>query len=188
MYNENFPKCFKIAGLGCSSGPNTLLAISQIIDTIHGLCQQNNCKAPEFQVYLNDLPDNDFNTIFKSLPIFYEKLKKEKREELMSHCFVSGSPGSFYARVFPNRSIHGSAKSGCRLTDAQPHDSVSKMTVSPLIVKQQFVNDSEMSYTSAPMSRSNFARSSLLDKLEVFEPGDVLIRNRESTSLLLSVS
>ncbi|XP_059648673.1 benzoate carboxyl methyltransferase-like [Cornus florida] len=105
MYNEDFPKCFKIADLGCSSGPNTLFVISEIINTIHGLCQQNNSKPPEFQVYLNDLPDNDFNTIFKSLPVFYEKLKKSRGEEL-SPCFVSGSPGSFYDRLFPTSSLH----------------------------------------------------------------------------------
>ncbi|XP_059651732.1 benzoate carboxyl methyltransferase-like [Cornus florida] len=106
MYNQNFPKCFQIADLGCSSGPNTLLVISQSINTIQGLCQRNDCKTPEFQVYLNDLPDNDFNTIFKSLPKFYEeKLKKRKGEEL-SPCFVSGTPGSFYGRLFPSRSLH----------------------------------------------------------------------------------
>uniref|UniRef100_A0A5B7AQH7 Uncharacterized protein n=1 Tax=Davidia involucrata TaxID=16924 RepID=A0A5B7AQH7_DAVIN len=106
MYNDdNFPKCFKIADLGCSSGPNTLLVVSEIINTVHGLCQQNNCEAPEFQVSLNDLPDNDFNTIFKSLPTFYAKLKNEKGDKL-GPCFISGVPGSFYARLFPSKSLH----------------------------------------------------------------------------------
>ncbi|KAA8520355.1 hypothetical protein F0562_014611 [Nyssa sinensis] len=105
MYNDNFPECFNIADLGCSSGPNTLLVISNIIDTLHGLCLQNNGKAPEFQVFLNDLPNNDFNTIFKSLSTFYAKLKKEKGDKL-GPCFISGMPGSFYGRLFPSKSLH----------------------------------------------------------------------------------
>ncbi|KAG5627190.1 hypothetical protein H5410_012408 [Solanum commersonii] len=55
---------------------------------------------PEFQAYLNDLPDNDFNTIFKSIPSFYRDLKDE------ANCFISGVPGSFYERVFPSKSLH----------------------------------------------------------------------------------
>ncbi|KAA8520358.1 hypothetical protein F0562_014614 [Nyssa sinensis] len=95
MYSDKFPECFSIADLGCSSGPNTLLVISNIIDTVHSLCHQNNGKAPEFQVFLNDLPNNDFNTIFKSLPTFYAKLKEDQGDKL-GPCFLSGVPGSFY--------------------------------------------------------------------------------------------
>ncbi|KAA8520359.1 hypothetical protein F0562_014615 [Nyssa sinensis] len=105
MYSDTFPQCFNIADLGCSSGPNTLLVISNIIDIVHGLCLQNKGKVPEFQVFLNDLPDNDFNTIFKSLPTFYAKLKKEKGDKL-GPCFMSGVPGSFYGRLFPSKSLH----------------------------------------------------------------------------------
>ena len=105
MYNDNISKCFKIADLGCSSGANTFLVISEIIDTIHGLCQQNKQKEPEFSVSLNDLPENDFNSIFKSLPAFYEKLKKEKGD-MFGPCLVSGVAGSFYGRLFPSNSLH----------------------------------------------------------------------------------
>lgn len=105
VYNETFPECFKIADLGCSSGPNTILSVSNTMDIVHDLCLQKNCKIPEFHVYLNDLPENDFNSVFKSLPPFYDKLKKDKGDKCRS-CFVSAMPGSFYERLFPARTIH----------------------------------------------------------------------------------
>ncbi|GAY66729.1 hypothetical protein CUMW_251140 [Citrus unshiu] len=102
MFSSSFPGCFNVADSGCSLGPNTLLVISKIIDTIHKLCHQANKKLPEFQVFLNDLPRNDFNSIFQSLPEFYKRIKKEK----FGPCFVAGMPGSFYERLFPSRSIN----------------------------------------------------------------------------------
>lgn len=99
------PTCFKVADLGCSSGPNTLLVISEIIDTIQGICHQVNRKSPEFQVFLNDLPENDFNSIFKSIPAFCETLKREKLDNF-GPCFISGLPGSFYDRLFPTATLH----------------------------------------------------------------------------------
>ena len=85
----------KVADLGCSSGPNTFQTISQVIETIHGICQQSELKLPEFQVLLNDLPGNDFNTVFRSVPAFYERLMKEKGEMVQELCFIAGVPGSF---------------------------------------------------------------------------------------------
>ncbi|CAH2050614.1 unnamed protein product, partial [Thlaspi arvense] len=38
--------------------------------------------VPEFQIHLNDLLENDFNTIFKLLLAFYEMIKEEKEEKL----------------------------------------------------------------------------------------------------------
>ncbi|KAL5764715.1 hypothetical protein ACOSQ2_017309 [Xanthoceras sorbifolium] len=100
-----FPASFKVADLGCSSGPNTLLVISEILDTIYAMCQQFNQKSPEIQVFLNDLPENDFNSVFKLLPAFNQRLKKDKGDQF-GPCFVSGVPCSFYERLFPSRSIH----------------------------------------------------------------------------------
>ncbi|WMV11034.1 hypothetical protein MTR67_004419 [Solanum verrucosum] len=105
MFNNNigdFPKssCFNMADLGCSSGPNTLFTVSNIIKIVQVLCHEKSCKMPEFQAYLNDLPDNDFNAIFKSIPSFYRDLKDE------ANCFISGVPGSFYERLFHSKSLH----------------------------------------------------------------------------------
>nr|VDD37349.1 unnamed protein product [Brassica oleracea] len=103
-----------IADLGCSSGPNSLLSISNIVDTIQNVCLDLDRPVPELKVSLNDLPSNDFNYIFASLPEFYDRLKKrhnnndclgfDRRGE--GPCFVSAVPGSFYGRLFPRQSLH----------------------------------------------------------------------------------
>ncbi|ESQ34837.1 hypothetical protein EUTSA_v10007856mg [Eutrema salsugineum] len=103
-----------IADLGCSSGPNSLLSISNIVQTIQNLCAHDlDRPVPELRVSLNDLPSNDFNYIFASLPEFYDRLNKRdnnKKEGLGfdqgGPCFVSAVPGSFYGRLFPRRSLH----------------------------------------------------------------------------------
>ncbi|KAL7083456.1 hypothetical protein ACP275_14G163700 [Erythranthe tilingii] len=104
-----FPKCFKIADLGCSSGPNTLLVISHIIEKIEELRrkQKNSSRisrnSPEYEVFLSDLPGNDFNNLFKLLPDFNEKLDINNPS---TKCFVSGLPGSFYGRLFQCNSLN----------------------------------------------------------------------------------
>ncbi|KAH7852224.1 hypothetical protein Vadar_022006 [Vaccinium darrowii] len=105
--------CMRIADIGCSSGPNTFLVISEIIETLRAFSDQSQyCKASELQIYLNDLPENDFNAIFKLLPSFYKKLKKdyeEKGEDEATgpaNCFIMGVPGSFYCRLFPSNNLH----------------------------------------------------------------------------------
>lgn len=105
LYCATFPNCLKVADLGCSSGPNALLVASNIIDAVHALSQNLNREQPVFQFFLNDLFGNDFNTTFKSLPDFYKRLHEEKGHKF-GPCFFSGTPGSFYGRLFPNDSIH----------------------------------------------------------------------------------
>ncbi|OWM63078.1 hypothetical protein CDL15_Pgr007994 [Punica granatum] len=97
-------KCLAVADLGCSSGPNSLLAISWIIEAISGLCSQTGRSLPEVLVFLNDLPGNDFNSVFSSLPSFYENQKEKNGVE--SNCYISAMPGSFHGRLFPSRSLH----------------------------------------------------------------------------------
>ena len=102
-YSTVFPECLRIADLGCSSGPNTLSVVSEIIDTIDETRLCLNKKPPVFQVFLNDLPRNDFNNIFQSLlPSFCKWLEKDKGSEF-GPCFVAAVPGSFYGRLFPNQ-------------------------------------------------------------------------------------
>ncbi|KAE8735070.1 hypothetical protein F3Y22_tig00000477pilonHSYRG00339 [Hibiscus syriacus] len=106
MFKEMAPACIKVADLGCSSGPNTFHTISQVIDTIHGICKREELKFPEFEVLLNDLPDNDFNSVFRSVPDFIERMKKTKGDMVQERCFIGGVAGSFYDRLFATRSLH----------------------------------------------------------------------------------
>ncbi|GMH17491.1 hypothetical protein Nepgr_019332 [Nepenthes gracilis] len=97
----HIPDKMVIADLGCSSGPNALIPASEIIDTVHGQCQKLGRRSPEFMVFLNDLPGNDFNDIFTSLqPDFFSKRREDEQ------CRVAGVPGSFYGRLFLSRSLH----------------------------------------------------------------------------------
>ncbi|KAF2302335.1 hypothetical protein GH714_034133 [Hevea brasiliensis] len=105
LYCGTFPKTLVIADLGCSSGPNTLFAVSEIIKVVEKLCGKLGRQSPEYQVFLNDLPGNDFNTIFRSLPGFQERMKKQA-EAVTGPCFFNGVPGSFHGRLFPSNSLH----------------------------------------------------------------------------------
>ncbi|PIA38132.1 hypothetical protein AQUCO_02800049v1 [Aquilegia coerulea] len=81
--------------LGCSVGPNTFIAIQNIIDGIKqkNKSQGHSSQIPEFQVFFNDQALNDFNKLFMSLP--------PNREY-----FASAVPGSFYSHLFPKASLH----------------------------------------------------------------------------------
>ncbi|ESQ40350.1 hypothetical protein EUTSA_v10013754mg [Eutrema salsugineum] len=100
LTNLDFPKYIKVADLGCSSGQNTFLVMADIVNTINALCQECNQNRPEIDCCLNDLPCNDFNTTFKLITFFNQKLASE------GSCFVSGVPGSFYSSLFPRKSLH----------------------------------------------------------------------------------
>nr|GMD56932.1 salicylate carboxymethyltransferase-like [Ipomoea batatas] len=100
------PKTISIADLGCSSGPNTLLAVSNLVKAVDNHRKKLRRRhSPEFQIYLNDLPTNDFNTIFQSLPKHEEDLRRELGDGF-GPCFFNGVPGSFYGRLFPTDSLH----------------------------------------------------------------------------------
>ncbi|XP_010486810.1 PREDICTED: salicylate/benzoate carboxyl methyltransferase-like [Camelina sativa] len=100
MMNLDFPTYIKVAELGCSSGQNTFVAISEIINTINLLCQHVNKNPPEIDCCLNDLPENDFNTTFKFVPFFNKEMTNK------APCFIYGAPGSFYSRLFSRNSLH----------------------------------------------------------------------------------
>ncbi|KAA8547398.1 hypothetical protein F0562_003738 [Nyssa sinensis] len=105
LYCSTIPRSLCIADLGCSSGPNTLLVVSELIKAVERTQKKLGHQSLEFQVYLNDLPGNDFNTIFKSLPSFQENMRTQLGSGF-GPCFVTGTPGSFYGRLFLANSLH----------------------------------------------------------------------------------
>ncbi|XP_074313378.1 S-adenosyl-L-methionine:benzoic acid/salicylic acid carboxyl methyltransferase 3-like [Silene latifolia] len=105
VYDTLRPECLMMAEMGCSSGPNSLLLVSKIIDVIDEASRSINCQCPQFGVFLNDLPGNDFNTLFNLLPNFNQGLQEAKGSGFRP-CFVSGIPKSFYGRVFPDKFLH----------------------------------------------------------------------------------
>ena len=106
LCHAELPKCLKIVDMGCSSGPTALIPLWEVIETLDSTCKELKKDAPMLQVFLNDLPGNDFNTLFRSLlPDFHQKLEKEKGNKF-GPCFVSATPGSFYGTLFPPHSLH----------------------------------------------------------------------------------
>ncbi|KAL0376759.1 UNVERIFIED_CONTAM: Salicylate carboxymethyltransferase [Sesamum calycinum] len=103
MYSTLRPKSLGIADLGCSSGSNALLCIKRLVGAVEKATQQ---AAPEFRVCLNDLPTNDFNTVFQALPDLYQELKRGRNTDEGPSVYVAAYPGSFYGRLFPENSLH----------------------------------------------------------------------------------
>ncbi|OIW20828.1 hypothetical protein TanjilG_23988 [Lupinus angustifolius] len=99
------PRCLSIAELGCASGPNAFIVVSEIINIVEKLCREMNHKSLEYNVLMNDLPGNDFNNIFKSIRSFKEKLSNEMESQI-GPCYFYGVPASFYGRIFPNQTLH----------------------------------------------------------------------------------
>jgi hypothetical protein len=112
----------RVADLGCSIGANTL-TFANIISTrffANG--------ASEVQYFFNDLPTNDFNTLFQQIPplnlrcggndkyfdvnslplksSFGRSTKEAKRKIDTRTYYAVAVPGSFYERLFPSSSLH----------------------------------------------------------------------------------
>ncbi|XXG50967.1 hypothetical protein AAC387_Pa02g4848 [Persea americana] len=89
----------RIADLGCATGFNTLATIELLVESLRQRYYMECSEVPEFEAFFSDLPSNDFNTLFRSLPTLYDG----KRQQ---HYYAAGVPGSFYHRLFPKRKLH----------------------------------------------------------------------------------
>ncbi|KAK6931587.1 SAM dependent carboxyl methyltransferase [Dillenia turbinata] len=89
------PRVFRIADLGCSVGPNTFICVQTIIESVVLKYKFSGLEfnLPEFQVFFNDVTINDFNTLFKGLP-------------LDRNYMAAAVPGSFHGQLFPKGSIN----------------------------------------------------------------------------------
>ncbi|KAF7827712.1 putative S-adenosylmethionine-dependent methyltransferase At5g37990 [Senna tora] len=116
-HTQNPTNLICIADLGCSTGPNTFIAIQTIIQAIQShyvpnitMANRDNMnldrkfyklfpsnKTLEFLVFFNDQVSNDFNTLFKNLPNYNLNNKTY---------FACGVPGSFHGRLFPKQTLH----------------------------------------------------------------------------------
>ncbi|KAI3500033.1 hypothetical protein L1887_35848 [Cichorium endivia] len=98
----NFPKTLTMADLGCSSGSNTFLVALEFIKILDNIRQKvGHTEFPEMQIYLNDLPHNDFNAIFDSLSKFHQNIATQIASPTsLPPCYFSGVAGSFYTRLF----------------------------------------------------------------------------------------
>ncbi|XP_076952959.1 putative methyltransferase TCM_000336 [Bidens hawaiensis] len=106
-YVSTTPESLGIADLGCSCGQNTLSTIREMVETIDKTTSK--IPPPEYRIYLNDLPTNDFNAVFKILPEFYKELNTERHlrcQRLESSVYIAGYPGTFYGRLFPDKCLH----------------------------------------------------------------------------------
>lgn len=97
-----------VVDLGCSSGPNTFLVVSEVLKVVGnevGLIRNTADILPlEIQFYLNDLPGNDFNQLFRSLDQFNKKVKEQMSSSVPY--YVVGLPGTFHGRILPYQSVH----------------------------------------------------------------------------------
>ncbi|KAL6861733.1 hypothetical protein ACP4OV_017433 [Aristida adscensionis] len=109
------PRTMVVADLGCSSGPNALLFVSGVAAMVEDHCKRSGHRPPppELHFFLNDLPSNDFNHLFRSLerfkklPIDSESECKHGGEMVAAPPqYIVGLPGSFYTRLFPSQSVH----------------------------------------------------------------------------------
>ncbi|XP_078179554.1 putative jasmonic acid carboxyl methyltransferase 1 isoform X1 [Carex rostrata] len=103
-YRDHLSDKMVIADLGCSTGPNAILMASDAIQSIISVCSDLGHPPPEFQVFLNDLPLNDFNSIFRSLGDYNYLSQGGDTEGQL--CLIFGAPGSFYGRLFPSGSLN----------------------------------------------------------------------------------
>ncbi|KAF7086355.1 hypothetical protein CFC21_089648 [Triticum aestivum] len=96
-----------IVDLGCSSGENTLLFVSNVIEAVSHHLEKLGGRPAELQFFLNDLPGNDFNRVFRSVQRFKNSIGMGRRKgEEIPAFFIAGLPSSYYTRLLPRSSVH----------------------------------------------------------------------------------
>eukprot|EP00253_Pinus_taeda_P017949 PITA_17949 len=109
---------FRIADMGCGTGINTLIAADTIVKAVKSIFCRHSIDMPEFQVFFVDLPSNDFNTLFQTLPpllkddmtvgdvLVAAAANDEEKPPAERSYFAAAVLGSQYQRLFPRQSLH----------------------------------------------------------------------------------
>ncbi|CAO1941970.1 unnamed protein product [Urochloa humidicola] len=131
-----------VADLGCSSGPNTLLVVSEVLGAVadrreaelammggHGQHPPPPPAKKHVQFFLNDLPGNDFNLVFQSLELFKKLAAAKDKGDSLPPYYVAGLPGSFYTRLFPDRCVHLFHSSYCLMWRSKVPEELARGTV-----------------------------------------------------------
>ncbi|KAI4977394.1 hypothetical protein ZWY2020_057306 [Hordeum vulgare] len=95
-----------IVDLGCSSSDNTLFFVSNVIKAVSYHLEKFSGHTAELQFILNDLPSNDFNSVFQSVHRFKESMEMYHKGEPLPAFFIAGLPSSYYTRILPCNSVH----------------------------------------------------------------------------------
>lgn len=101
-----------IADFGCSCAWSTINSTCYTVRCLRGLFAANSLPQPFIQAFFNDLPSNDFNTLFTNLsslprPALDFSEESRKNDENPTLDFLPcGVPGSFYSRIFPPSYLH----------------------------------------------------------------------------------
>ncbi|KAJ1258810.1 hypothetical protein BS78_10G103300 [Paspalum vaginatum] len=109
VYASLLPRNMVVADLGCSSGPNTLGFVSEVIGIIARHCKELGLPHghPQIQFFLNDLPGNDFNNLFMLVEQFNKsRARYQNDDKAVLPYYICGLPGSYYTRLFPCQSVH----------------------------------------------------------------------------------
>ncbi|KAL6605859.1 hypothetical protein ACP70R_041512 [Stipagrostis hirtigluma subsp. patula] len=106
VYSAVLPRNLVVGDLGCGSGENTLIFLSEVINAMSG-------HPVGLQFFLNDLPGSDFNSISRSLQRFKKWAAANHKEETLPQFYVAALPGSYYTRLFPCQSVHFFHSSYC---------------------------------------------------------------------------
>ncbi|KAL9457284.1 hypothetical protein AB3S75_006347 [Citrus x aurantiifolia] len=169
LYCKGFPDCIRFTDMGCSSGPNAFLPTLQVVEALDTICSRLKHKPPILHAFLNDLPGNDFNTVSKSLPSFYERLKTERVHDDFGSCFIAAAPGSFHGRLFPpcflnlvysSFCLHWLSRvpkelvSECGIPLLNKRDVCVAKTCSPSSVHKAYLDQFEIDFTSFLKFRS----------------------------------
>lgn len=129
VYTSLLPKTMIIADLGCAAGPHSLHFISTVISIIVELCKSSGDDFVELQFFLNDLPSNDFNELFRSTDKFKRPNSTGETAHLPPLYYIMGLPESYYNRLFPRESVHLFHSSYCLHWRSQVFGSMIKLVI-----------------------------------------------------------